>query len=137
MIVLVGLLLTALRYRSLVLVLEVFFIDWLDRVLYRNRAWRRRFNGCAICARYCPAQRLETIDGFPRARGTCTLCLGCVNLCPRNAMHLLCWTEYGQPYEPRWPELVVKSKEELAAFSKNLDNRIPTELHTKPGGCER
>jgi len=88
---------------------------WLDTVLYRNRAWRRRCTGCALCVRYCPAQRLRMIDGLPQARGTCTLCLGCVNLCPYNAMHLLCWTEYGQPYEPRWPELVVKSREELAA----------------------
>jgi ferredoxin len=91
---------------------------WLDTLLYRNRAWRRRCNGCGICARYCPAQRLTMIDGLPRARGTCTLCLGCVNLCPRHAMHLLGWTEYGQPYRPRWPELTVRSTEESGVASK-------------------
>ena len=81
----VALLLAAFRYRSLALVLELFFVDWLGKM----------------------------IDGYPRARGACMICLGCVNLCPHNAMHMLCWTEYGQPYKPRWPELVVKSKRQL------------------------
>ena len=91
---------------------------WLDTLLYRNRAWRRRCNGCALCARYCPAQRLTMSDGLPRALGTCTLCLGCVNFCPRHAMHLLGWTEYGQPYHPRWPELLVRSREESGVASE-------------------
>ena len=83
---------------------------WVDTLLYRNRAWRRRCDGCAQCVLYCPAERLKMIEGYPRARGTCMICLGCVNICPRNAMHLLFWTEYGNPYRPRWPELVVKKK---------------------------
>jgi ferredoxin len=91
---------------------------WIDTLLYRNRAWRRRCNGCALCILYCPAERLKMIDGYPRARGTCMICLGCVNTCPRNAMHLLFWTEYGNPFSPRWPELVVKSKKRLAASSR-------------------
>ena len=33
-----------------------------------------------------------------------------INLCPAKAMQMACFTEYGQPYRPRWPELVVKSK---------------------------
>jgi ferredoxin len=88
---------------------------WIDTLLYRNRAWRRRSNGCTLCTLYCPARRLEMIDGMPRARGTCTLCLGCVNFCPRNAMRPPGWTEYGQPYKPRWPDLVVKSQKQLGS----------------------
>jgi formate hydrogenlyase subunit 6/NADH:ubiquinone oxidoreductase subunit I len=66
------------------------------------------------------------IDGYPRARGACVICLGCVNLCPSNAMHLLCWTEYGHPYRPRWPALVVKSKKRLAAFAREHGRPEPT-----------
>lgn len=86
---------------------------WIDTVVYRNRAWRRRCDGCELCVSYCPAERLRMVDGYPRASGTCMLCLGCVNMCPRNAMHLLGWTEYGQPYRSRWPDLIVRRKPAL------------------------
>jgi ferredoxin len=79
---------------------------------YRNRAWRKRCNACGLCVRYCPVGRLAMRDGFPRAKGTCTLCFGCVNLCPTRSMHLVAWTEYGQVYRPRFPELVVKRRPE-------------------------
>ncbi|MBN1508240.1 MAG: hypothetical protein JW955_15440 [Sedimentisphaerales bacterium] len=36
-----------------------------------------------------------------------------------NTMHPFCWTECGQPYKPRWPELVVQSKEGLAASTRD------------------
>jgi ferredoxin len=77
---------------------------------YRNYAWRKRCNACGLCVRYCPVGRLTMRDGFPRAHGTCTLCFGCVNLCPTRSMHLVAWTEYGQIYRPKFPELVVKRK---------------------------
>jgi len=83
---------------------------WVDTPLYRNYAWRRRCNGCGICVAFCPAQRLYLKDGRPRARGTCTLCLGCINVCPRRAMELRFWSEYGRPYPPRWPKLVVRRR---------------------------
>jgi ferredoxin len=80
---------------------------WINTLCYRNYAWRRRCIACGLCAEYCPARRLHMVAGAPRARGTCTLCLGCVNLCPTNAMQLVCWTEYGNRYRPRWPEMTV------------------------------
>jgi len=80
---------------------------WVNVVLYRNHAWRRRCRQCKLCIEFCPARRLSMVGGVPRPRGTCTLCLGCVNLCPTNAMQMTAWTEYGNPYRPRWPELTV------------------------------
>ena len=76
--------------------------------IYRNHTFRKRCNGCGICIRYCPAQRLRMVNGYPQAEGTCTICLGCVNICPTKAMQMWFFTEYGRPYPPRWPSLVVK-----------------------------
>lgn len=79
----------------------------IDRI-YRNHAFKKRCNGCGVCVSYCPAKRLRMVNGRPQAKGTCTLCLGCVNICPTHAMQMWLMTEYGRPYEPKWPSLVVK-----------------------------
>lgn len=81
---------------------------WTNRLLYRNRAWKKRCTGCGLCVAVCPEKRLRMVDGRPRATGTCSLCLACVNRCPVNAMHLVGWTEYGRQYQPAWPELLVE-----------------------------
>jgi ferredoxin len=78
--------------------------------IYRNHAFKRRCSGCGACVDYCPAERLRMINGRPRAAGTCALCLGCVNICPTNAMQMWFFTEYGRPYRPKWPSLVMKKR---------------------------
>ncbi len=85
---------------------------YLNIFPYRNYAWRRRCNGCGICVRYCPVGRLTIRNGFPHASGTCTLCFGCVNLCPTLSMKLVAWTEYGQVYRPKYPDLIVRKRPE-------------------------
>jgi ferredoxin len=85
---------------------------WLN-VVYRNYAWKRRCTKCGICVRVCPVSRFYFgKDGYPKIKGTCTLCLSCINLCPTNAMHIFGWTEYGRPYKPKWPELLIEVKSE-------------------------
>jgi ferredoxin len=89
---------------------------WLNRLLYRNYVWKRRCVKCNACVEYCPSERLSSDEeGYPRQKpgGDCALCMGCVNLCPGNAMHMLCFTEYGNPYRARWPEFVVRKKESI------------------------
>jgi ferredoxin len=91
-----------------------FILDnkWTNMFLYRNKSWKRRCTKCGLCISSCPSQRLHKNEaGYPHARGTCSLCLLCINICPTNAMQLLFWSEYGQPYSPRWPELVITKKE--------------------------
>jgi ferredoxin len=103
---------------------------WFDRVLYRNHVFKKRCNQCGVCVRYCPAERLYWRKGYPRARGECALCLGCVNLCPTRAMHLLGWTEYGQPYPPRWRKGVVRKKPAAALAPASAPTAV------KPAGGE-
>ena len=80
---------------------------WVNRPLYRNHVIRRRCTRCGRCIRRCPLGRLSPDpDGYPRARGTCALCLACVNLCPTRAMHMAGFTEYGNPYPPKYPDKV-------------------------------
>jgi ferredoxin len=83
------------------------YFNWLP---YRNYAWRKRCNACGICVRYCPVGRLTIRDGFPRASGTCTLCFGCVNLCPTRSMQLVAFSEYGNVYKPKFRGHVVKRR---------------------------
>lgn len=82
---------------------------WFNIVFYRNYIWRWRCIQCGLCIRHCPTQRLTMHKGYPKAKGTCALCMGCVNLCPKRAMQMLIWTEYGHAYHSRWPQLIVKS----------------------------
>ena len=81
---------------------------WVNKYLYRTYVWRKRCTKCNFCVRYCPVYRFNTDSGLPKAQGTCALCFGCVNHCPKNAMHMRFWTEYGQPYKARWPQYIYK-----------------------------
>ncbi|MFH1228658.1 MAG: hypothetical protein V1701_12260 [Planctomycetota bacterium] len=83
----------------------------IDSLIYRNHVYKKRCNQCGICVDYCPAQRLKMADGYPKSSGACVLCTCCVNLCPKRAMNIWFFTEYGNPYHPRWRELVVRGKD--------------------------
>lgn len=80
----------------------------VDRVLYRNHVFKKKCTSCGICVNTCPAKRLRLVDGMPIAKGECMICMSCVNLCPENAMHLWCFTEYGNRYPPKYIEGVVR-----------------------------
>jgi Pyruvate/2-oxoacid:ferredoxin oxidoreductase delta subunit len=92
---------------------------WIDTILYRNHVMKKRCNQCEICIDYCPAERLSMVKGYPKARGAFMICLGCVNLCPTNAMHLWCWTEYGNQYKSRYKKLIVKKKPNIGGMNQH------------------
>jgi ferredoxin len=43
-------------------------------------------NRCGVCVAACPTQNLYEQDGKITARGHCTLCYRCVNLCPNKCI---------------------------------------------------
>ena len=99
---------------------------FFDLMFYRNYAFHKRCNQCGLCVQYCPAERLRMVDGYPRAKGTCTLCMGCVNICPHGAMQLRFWTEYGRRYLPRFRRGVVISRESEKGWYPHIVNKNET-----------
>ena len=42
--------------------------------------------GCGLCAKVCNGQTIRIIDGRPTWGNSCTKCLACLHLCPRQAI---------------------------------------------------
>lgn len=43
-------------------------------------------NSCGLCERVCPNGNITLEDGAPKFGENCTLCLGCMNVCPADAI---------------------------------------------------
>jgi NAD-dependent dihydropyrimidine dehydrogenase PreA subunit len=84
----------------------------LINLIYRNHVFKSRCQNCGLCVSYCPSERLQIVDGRLRVRGTCALCMGCINTCPTGAMQMWLISEYGVAYLPKWPALLVKKGSE-------------------------
>lgn len=41
---------------------------------------------CGICARLCPVENIELVEGRPTWGAVCEQCLACLNLCPESAI---------------------------------------------------
>jgi ferredoxin len=92
---------------------------FINRYLYKTYTWKRRCRKCYLCVNYCPTNRFSIVDGIPKSSGDCALCLTCINLCPTGAMQMVALSEYGIPYKPRWPELLIKPRKQ----AKKASNR--------------
>lgn len=46
--------------------------------------------GCGLCAKLCPLNNIEIVDGKPEWEKNCTHCMACINHCPAQAI------EYGE-----------------------------------------
>lgn len=62
--------------------------------------------GCGKCARVCPLGNIRMENGLPRWGESCTHCMACINLCPKDAI------EYGKgsvgKVRYRGPEEILK-----------------------------
>lgn len=45
-----------------------------------------RCNGCALCAKNCPASAISMKNGTPTWKAQCYQCMRCINACPRQAI---------------------------------------------------
>jgi len=55
----------------------------------RRRFWAdERCNGCGLCARICPADNVELVQGQVRFGDRCALCMRCIHTCPQEAIQI-------------------------------------------------
>jgi ferredoxin len=96
---------------SVIFILVFLVENKLVNSISKNWILKKRCNGCGLCIRYCPSERLKMVDGYPKSKGTCALCFGCVNICPRNAMRLSFFTiPFDTVYSPKYKEFIVQNR---------------------------
>lgn len=59
--------------------------------------------GCGRCAAQCPVRAITMTEGRPAwSKASCTLCLGCLHVCPKNAIaYTKATVGHGQYYNPK------------------------------------
>lgn len=75
-----------------------FFINWLlHNLLYKGGTSRIPLSGknfwitdacnkCGLCAKICPVENIELLDGKPKWRDHCQQCMACLQWCPVEAI---------------------------------------------------
>jgi len=43
-------------------------------------------NSCSLCAKVCPTNSIDIVNGFPKWKSSCEQCMRCVNMCPQEAV---------------------------------------------------
>lgn len=65
--------------------------------------------GCGTCARICPVQNIDVVDGKPEWLHHCEMCFACDEWCPKGAVH-----HWGRPNGAKYRHPDVKAKDLLA-----------------------
>ena len=67
----------------------LFLVNWVGKFLWvRPRSDYSECTGCGVCAKGCPVQAIEMVDGKPvMDYNACINCLCCNESCPENAIY--------------------------------------------------
>ena len=104
-----------LRHEKVQLEKSISDAEFLERQkMYENLRQTKNFTvdakcvGCGKCARQCPLQAIEIQNKKPVwIKKICTLCLGCLHTCPKNAINFNHQTEgRGQYHNPRIKKII-------------------------------
>ncbi|MDR0856706.1 MAG: EFR1 family ferrodoxin [Clostridiales bacterium] len=66
------------------------------RFLFRVN--KKTCTGCGLCAKICPAAAVTLENGRPHFSSRCQCCMGCLHLCPQNALTCLRHTRKSPRY---------------------------------------
>lgn len=87
----------------------------LNRKLAQSYIIHPTCNRCGSCAKVCPAGNI-TVDDRVRFSERCEGCLGCVHLCPQNAIHMK-----NEKSAARWRHPEVSLKEIIDANNRSKE----------------
>ncbi len=73
------------RNWSLLNLLRVFYNKKLLGIFFPIRVDLQKCTNCGKCEEACPTGRIK-IENFPKTKGLCIGCYGCINVCPENAI---------------------------------------------------
>ena len=71
---------------------------WLAMLFFRIQWVGARINGplfhvkkekciqCGLCLKSCPSNNIKFVDGYPKFSFDCSMCMGCVMNCPKDAI---------------------------------------------------
>ena len=57
------------------------------KIFYKSYKVTEGCNGCGICEKMCPVSGITMVNNRPRFSGKCEHCNGCLNWCPKKAIH--------------------------------------------------
>ena len=57
------------------------------KIFYKQYRVSDDCNGCGICEKVCPVSSISMRDGRPAFSARCEHCQGCLNWCPKKAIH--------------------------------------------------
>lgn len=98
--------------------------------------------GCKLCERACPTGTIDPTKGYASDPGECTLCLDCLEACPRSSVVFKAKLELAEwkPYDPGRRQALTSLGVALAglalARSEGIVKREPAHLLRPPGARE-
>lgn len=78
---------------------------------------------CGTCAKVCPVENIEIVDGRPKWLHHCQLCMGCMHFCPTEAIQWGGRTENRGRY--LHPEFGARKMKRQRLWANEIDNQNP------------
>jgi ferredoxin len=120
----------SLRWRTLTALIQVGEKVAMKATQAQNYIVNKDCNQCGTCEKVCPSGNI-TVSKKVVFADKCEWCLGCVHLCPQNAIHLK-----NEKSATRWRNPDVSLSEIIAANNRQRDKIGAKEVQYNDVNCE-